>query len=278
MSILQFLQNVDRRFLYVLVLFTVAIPFFFPMKIPITVQPATEALYDAIEALPPNSFVLLSMDWGAATRGENRPQSIAFITHLMRKHVRFGMLSFEPTSKTLSQGIAEDLAKQYHYTYGTDWVNFGYRADQDNYLKGFVHDVPGILSTDIKGQPVATMPVMQGVHTAKDIAMLLDVTPSDTYNSYVKFVQGPYQVPLGVALTSVMAPEAFNRLDSHQIVGLMGGLQGGVEYEQKLGYVGKATQASLSSSFAHFLIIGLILMGNVAMLAERKLKSRAGSH
>lgn len=276
MNILRFLQEVDRRFLYVLILLVVSAPFFLKVKIPVHVSPATEALYDAIENLPQGSFVLLSVDWGAGTRGENRPHTYALLHHLMRKKLRFAMISFEPQSTTICQAIAEEVAKQYHYKEGTDWVNVGYKPDQDNYLKAFVLDIPGSVGFDIHHNPVASLPVMQGIKTARDIKLLLDVTPSDTYNSYIKFLQGPYQVPLGVAPTSVMAPEAYNRLDSGQVIGIMPGLQGAVEYEQKLGISGKATQASLSLSAAHFLIIFFILMGNVAMLLERRQRARQG--
>jgi hypothetical protein len=280
-NLLGALQNVDRRYLYALLLFTVALPFFISAEIPVPVQPSTKALYDTIDKLPERSFVLLSMDWGPGTRGENRAQAIALLKHLMRKNLRFAMISFEPSSKTLAEALARDEAADTSthrkYEYGVDWVNFGYRADQDDYIKGFVHNIPGTVGEDIHGAPVASMKVLEGVHSAQDIAMLLDVTPSDTYNSYVKFVQGPYQIPFGVALTAVMAPEGYNRLDSHQVVGLMAGLQGAVEYEQKLGYAGRANRASLSSSAAHFLIIGLILMGNVAMLLDKRKRKQGGA-
>ena len=270
MNILSFLQNVDRRFLYALILFVVGVPFFLKLKLPVSVSPSTESLYQAIEQLQPNDFVLLSMDWGAGTRGENRPQSIILLNHIMRKKLRFAILSFEPQSKTIAQAMTEEIAKTYHYVYGQNWVNFGYRADQDNYLKGFVLDITHTIVSDINGTPIESMPVMKGVTSAHDIKLILDVTPSDSFNSYIKFVQGPFHVPEGVALTSVMAPEAYNRLDSKQLVGLMAGLQGAVEYETRMGILGRATRASISLSFAHFLIIALILMGNVAMVLERR--------
>lgn len=275
MNILRFLQEVDRRFLYVLVLIVVSVPFFMPLKIPVKVSPPTERLYQAIEALPENSFVLLGVDWGAGTRGENRPQTISLMRHIMRKKLRFALLSFEPQSRTLVQTIAEDLTRQTGYKEGVNWVNFGYKPDQENYLKAFVLDIPGSVKLDRRGLPVVDMPVMQGIKTARDIKLLLDVTPSDTYNAYIKFLQGSYQVPFGVACTSVITPEAVNRLDSGQIIGLIAGLQGAVEYEQRLGVTGSATSASISSSAAHFLIILFIVMGNVAMALERRQRARA---
>lgn len=278
MNILRFLQEVDRRFLYGLILLASTVPFFLKVRIPVTIQPATQKFYDAVEALHENDFVILGVDWGGGTRGENRAQTIAIINHLMRKKCRFALLSFEPQSKTLCQTIAEQETAKYHYVEGVNWVNFGYKPDQENYLKGFVLNIPQQVGIDRRGIPLSTLPVMQGITTAADVKLLADVTPSDTYNGYIKFMTQSYKIPLCVAPTSVMAPEAFNRLDSGQVVGLMSGLQGAVEYEQLLGLPGKATSASLSSSAAHLLIIGFILLGNLAMILERRQRALAGGH
>jgi hypothetical protein len=117
---------------------------------------------------------------------------------------------------------------------------------------------------------------MQGIRTAKDIKFLIDITPSATYEAYIQFLQGPFQIPMGLAPTSVMVPEAFNRLDSKQIVGMMAGLKGAIEYEQLLGELGSANRASVSLSFAHLLVILFIVLGNVAMLLERRQRRLAG--
>ena len=95
----------------------------------------------------------------------------------------------------------------------------------------------------------------------------------------IQFMQGPADVPMAVALTAVMAPEAYNYVDSKQIIGMLNGLKGGNEYEQLLGVFGKASRASNSSSFAHLLIISFIALGNVAMLLERRQRARlSGLH
>lgn len=274
MKILRFLQEVDRRFLYIMILLVVSVPFFIKIKLPVKITPASQKLYDTIEAMPERSFVLLGVDWGAGTRGENLAQTIALMRHVMKKKLRFALLSFEPQSRTLAQNLAERLTKEYGYTEGKDWVNFGYKPDQENYLKAFVLDIPNSVGIDRRGLPVAGMPVMDGIKTARDIKLLLDVTPSDTYNAYIKFLQGSYQVPMGVACTSVITPEAVNRLDSGQIVGLIAGLQGAVEYEKLIDSPGKATSANISSSAAHFLIIAFILMGNIAMALERRQRAQ----
>ncbi len=275
MNILRLLQEVDRRFLYALLIVAVTVPFFLTIRLPVPISPQTQALYDKIESLPPNSFVLFGVDWSAGSRGENRPQTEALMRHLMRRKLRFALLAFDPQASTLAQTIALRIQGQYGYQEGVNWVNWGYKTSMSLFLKALVQDIPHTAATDVHGRPVGTLPVMQGIHSARDISLLLDVTPTPSFQVYIQFVQGPYQIPMGLAPTAVMAPEAFTYLDSHQLVGMVTGLQGAIEYEQLLGFVGSATRASVSSSFAHLLILLFILLGNVAMILERRQRASA---
>ncbi len=285
MRILRMMQTIDARYLYALLMLSVALPFFIPFQLPVVVTPETEALYDAVENLPANSFVLVGIDWNAGSRGENRPQTTVILRHLMARHLRFALLDFsDPQGATLGEEIAHELQGQYGYQEGRDWVNFGYQVDMVNWLKSFVLNVPGQVQTDSSGKPVASLPVMQGIRTARNIPLVIDITPTGSYQTYIQFMAGPYRnsMKMGVALTAVMAPDAYNYLDSHQIVGLLAGLTGAAEYQSRFAQEydkglllrSRVTRYSNSSSSAHILIICLILMGNIAMILERRQRAR----
>lgn len=277
MNILQTLQQVDRRYLYAMLLLAVCLPFFISRSIPVPISPDTRGLYEHIEALPENSFVLVGMDWSAGTKGENGAQSEAILRHLMRKRLRFAMLAFaNAQASTLSEDIAQRLQKDYGYKEGENWCNFGFKTDQQNLLQAFIRDIPGSIGTDVHGTPIEKLPVMQGVHSGKDINFFVDITGTNTFNIYIQFLQGPAGVPMGAALTAVMAPEALTYLDSKQMIGLLNGLKGATEYEQLMNSPGAATRASNSSALAHLLIITFIILGNIAMVLERRQKQRSG--
>ena len=270
---LRILQTIDRRALYFMLMLAVTTPFFLYISLPVNISPQTKALYDKVDSLPSDSFVLFGLDWSASTRGENGAQTEALMRHFMKRRVRFALLAFgDPQAETLGQAMAERLQKEYSYVEGKDWTNFGYHpsAAQENTLKAMVQDVVQTMKNDNRKHPLGTLEVMHGIKTARDFSLIIDVTPSNTYLPYIQFLQGPAQVPMGSALTSVMAPEMFNYIDSKQVVGMMGGLQGAIEYEQLLHIPGKATRAGLSSSFAHLLIMGLIIVGNIALLLEKR--------
>ena len=287
MTALRFLQTVDRRVLYALLLLSVTLPFFLNVTLPMKISPATESLYNAIEALHEGDFVLLGTDWSGGTRGENYPETEAFMRHIMQKKLRFGILCFDPQSPTLVGAIAHGLQDQYGYKEGENWVNFGYKVDAKNFFKGFSQSIVSLVPNDTRGIPLAGLPVMNGVRSAADIRFVMVITPTSLFQTYIQFLAGPKHIPMGLAPTSVMVPEAFNYLDSGQLVGMIPGLPGAGEYQVKYDKQyppapgqnrppSKAAAFSNSASFAHLLIIAFILLGNVAMILERRQNRRMG--
>ncbi|MGY8808880.1 MAG: hypothetical protein ACKVLG_02885, partial [Fidelibacterota bacterium] len=59
--------SVDRRFIFVLIGLAVFIPLLYPIDLPIRTTPTTEKVYKAIDAIPANSKVLMSFDYGPST-------------------------------------------------------------------------------------------------------------------------------------------------------------------------------------------------------------------
>ncbi|MDE2127019.1 MAG: hypothetical protein KGJ62_10550 [Armatimonadetes bacterium] len=286
-NIVNNLQRLDRRYLYALLILCVVAPFFLEFNPPVYPTKPSRDLFNMIQSLPEHSFVLLGIDWSAGTRGENLPETEAIMRHLMLRHLRFGMLAYsDPQGKTQGENAAIRIGKEFGYREGIDWVNIGFKVDMNNSLKAMDLNVPGTFSTDIHGNKLSSLPVMAGVHTAADFSALIDITATSSYQTYIQFVGGPYRLKTGIAVTAVMAPESFNYLDSGQIKGLLQGLSAAAEYEtlveneeQKEGHplppeTAIATKFNNSSSFAHLLIILMIILGNAGMLIERASKRR----
>ncbi|MCC6963980.1 MAG: hypothetical protein IT585_12065, partial [candidate division Zixibacteria bacterium] len=67
------LGGLDRRWVYLLVAITVMIPVIFPVELPMAVTPEARKLYDAVEALPDSSVVMLTFDYYASATPETLP-------------------------------------------------------------------------------------------------------------------------------------------------------------------------------------------------------------
>lgn len=282
------LTNIDRRIIYGILLLIVIVGLLVPLPIPIRVSPATEAFYDTVARAPVDKLAIVTTTWSAATRGENGPQTRMIMTHLMSRHIRFAIMSFDQQSTKLAQALANELAPQFGYEYGRDWVNWGYRADITGTLKGIVQDIDSTIGRDsILHQPLATFPAMRGVRNIQDVSMVLDASPSATYTAFIGLLVGANkQMAYCFAPTSVMAPQTYSYLDSGQMKGMMFGIKGAAEYEELLvehhilKEKGFTTRAMTPVSFALILLFVFIGLGNYGMLAggrpARRGTSQAG--
>jgi len=276
-------QRIDRRYLYLLLAIVVAAPFVFNVPVPAAVVlPQTRSFYDTIEQMAndpvaKNKLVILSANYGAGTLAENNTQCEAVMRHLMKRHLKFAIFAFaDPQGRELGQRVADSIQDHYGYFYGRDYVNIGYRPSGAivPLLKSAVRDVPGTFGNDIKGTPLAQVPVMQGIKTVNDIGLIIEITPAGTVGAWIQFFQrtGDKPIPTLFCPTAVMAAEAFPYLKSGQLQGMLNGLSGAIEYEVLTGEKGFGTRASASLSYAHLLIILLIVLGNAGMFAERYLR------
>ena len=277
------LQSLDRRWIYLITALVIGIPFLPGVKIPVpppVVQPQTRAYYDTIEAIAADpvekrKLVILTNNYASGTLAENQSQFDATLRQLMRHKLKFALFAFnDPQGRDLGLRVAESLAPSRGYVYGENWCSFGYRpADGINQvLKTMSNDLQGGIVNDANGQPIGSLPVMANVKSADDVSLVVNFASSATIDSWVQFFSRPDKTPLPLLYgpTSVMAPEGYPLLRSGQLKGMLNGLKGAIEYEVLLKEPGFATQASASLSWAHFMIILLIVVGNIGMYLERK--------
>ena len=94
-NILQRLENIDRRIIYLFVLFSVSIPIYYKLIFTPAPLPTSEAFYQTVERMAEkkDKIALISSDWGPNTKAENQSQMEVAIEHLMRTEVPFVITS-----------------------------------------------------------------------------------------------------------------------------------------------------------------------------------------
>jgi hypothetical protein len=276
-SFLAWLQTIDRRIMYTLLIVLVAWPLIRPLGMPIPITPQVLGVYKAVEAIPKNKVAIVSVNWDAGTSGENEWQTRAIVRHLMRHGTRIIFVAMNaPQGSEFAQQIGESIGKEYHKVYGTDWVNVGFRPNMDNVVMAMRLDIPGTLKTDRDLRPLSEFPIMRRVKTIKhDVGLIVETTGSATLASWISFVQGVDKVPLAYCPTAVMLAEGYNPLDAHQIVGMLPGLKGAGEYEELLKRPDFGYRGAGALSTSHMLIIVLIILGNVGYVVVGR---RAAPH
>jgi hypothetical protein len=277
-SFWQRMQQIPRYYIYLLLAAVVVWQILFPILLPIVPSAATRAVESAVAAVPDGKLIVISTDWDASTQPETGPQTAAIIEACFRHNKKFVLLTLSlPMGAKLSNEIAVRIARRHHAAYGVQWANWGYKVGGSNVLLAMVKDVPKAMGADFYGRPVTQLPVMQGVRTIKDIGLVAEVTGlAGMTEMWIGLVQGPYQVPFTAGYTAVMAPGYYPFMDSGQIDGMLVGAKGAAEMEVLLRKPGLGMAIMSAQSWAHVLIILLIILGNVGYLMTGRRERRRG--
>jgi hypothetical protein len=272
------IRNIDRRIIFTLIFVAVAWPLIQPMRLPIDVSPPVRTLYDAVEAIPPGSIVMLGGDYSPDTMPELQPMVDTFLRHAFKRDLRVVIACLWPASPPLIERTLTPLAAEFNKEYGVDYVNLGYMAGGIVTLLGMGASIPNTFPTDYGGTPVRQIPLMQEVKNFDDIAFVMEVsagTPGT--REWVQQVQSRYRVALGSGTTAVGAPNFYPYVQSGQLTGLLGGLKGAAEYETLIEYPGDATKGMDAQSIVHALIVVFILLGNAVYLVQLRARKRMES-
>ena len=273
MSFWEKVSKLDRRWIYLLVALAVIVPLFMRVRLPMAVTPEVQQLYGAIEALPDSSVVMLTFDYYASTVAETRPMSIAALHHLFRKNMKVVTMTTVPLGgPSIAENVMGIMAKQYGKTYGVDYVNLGYKANYEAVLLGMGTSIESIYPADQRGTPLKDIPLMEQVKSYKDVKFIFIVADNGIVDYWISIVNAQFSTPMGAGVTAVMAPKFYSYVQAKQMTGLLGGMKGAAEYEQLVQKPALASIGMSSQSLVHFLIIFLVVVGNVSYFMLRREK------
>ncbi len=276
MNIWERMEKIDRRWIYLMVALAVIIPFLLPVRFPISVTPETKDVYDYIEAMPDSSVVMLVFDYYPSTMAETQPMTIAAMYQFFRKNMKVITLSNIPLGgPSMAELITRQVAEEFHKVYGVDYVNLGYKANYVAVLKGMGTSIESIFPTDNSGTPLRDLPLMRSVKNYADVKFIFEVADNATADYWVSIVNAGYGTPMAIGATAVMAPKLYAYIGAKQIVGLLGGMKGAAEYEILINRRDAAYRGMDVQSLVHFLIVALVILGNVGYFAGRRYRRRA---
>jgi hypothetical protein len=256
----------------------VVIPFLFPFKFPVGITPEARQLFDAVEALPDSSVVMLTFDYYPSTIAETEPMSRVALHHLWRKNCRIVTMTTIPLGgPSMAERVTREMALEYDKEYGIDFVNLGYKANYVAVLKGMGNTIESIYPTDNNGTRLSELPLMDSVKNYNDIDFIYVVADNAIVDYWISIVNAQYDIPVGSGVTAVMAPKFYAYIGAGQMTGMLGGMKGAAEYELLVGKKGKAFTGMDVQSLVHLLIIGLVVLGNVGYFVSRRTKRRRES-
>lgn len=270
------LQNIDRRIIYLLLVLVTLVPLIKPLGIPLQISDSTRAVFDIIDALDPaQDRVLLSFDYSPGAGIDIHSIPSAIVEHLVDKGIPFVAVAFNPDGAIMADRIITALRERgIELEYGVDYANLGFMAGEEAAIRAFALDCYSI-PIDSRGNKTPDLPIMQGIQDARDFSFVHGFANSDLgIHGWIRQVVDTMKIRYAVGVVTVSVPGAMPFYNSGQLVGLLGGLRGAAEYETLIERPGLAVSMMDAQSMGHLLIMGFIVVGNIAYFASRREKNK----
>lgn len=270
------LLALDRRIIFLLVALGVIMPLLLPINLPVAVSPRVRAAFDAVDALPAGSVVLLSMDYEPDTMAELLPMSIAVLRHCFRKHVKVVAMTLYPAGVGLGEQALNQASRDERAVRNKDFVWLGYKSGFQVVILGIGESLRAVFPVDGYGTPLDSIPMLTGVNSYRQISLVVNLTASSAADYWIQFAQGRYHAPMILGSTAVMATDYYPYLSSKQILGLVGGMKGAAEYERLIDVFGNGRRGMDAQSLVHLIVVLLVIVGNLALFASRGWRGGGG--
>ena len=208
--------------------------------------------------------------------------ALAILRHCFKKGVIPIVMTHWVTGLNLDKMAILEAAKDANSHFdkrivsGVNYVFLGYRPGWEQLVLHMNENIKTAFDTDYFGKATEDMPALKGVTSLKDVKLIVDLAAGATVEMWIAYGADKVNVPMAAGTTAVMAPDLYPWIQSHQLIGFLGGLRGAADYEEKLGYPGTGIRGMPAQSAAHVLIVLLILGANIYLFAGRLFGRKKG--
>ncbi|MSR18348.1 MAG: hypothetical protein EXS00_04115 [Phycisphaerales bacterium] len=297
MSLLERLDIIDRRWIFLLMALAVSIPIIVSgmtgKTFPESATPTTQTAFDTIESLPAGSKVLLAFDFDPASAGELQPMAIAFTRHVASRDfdMYFATL-WAPAPPLIIETIKSVIVAGHpHMVYGVDYVNLGFQAGNESVLKVISTDFKQSFTVDARGTPVTSIPMMADIKSTEDFDLIINLSAGyPGCKEWVQYIVSPTlsgdhgtELKLVAGVTGVQAPQMVPYWP-RQLKGMLAAIKGAAEYEALVNaslmeanpgliispVFNEAQRRMAPQLFGHLLMVSLIILGNVIHFSRKR--------
>lgn len=271
-SVLEKLATIDRRYIYILIVITVTLPFLLKTALPIRVSPPVMSAHTAVDTLKTGSVILVSIDYDPTSLPEIQPMLVSILRHAFSKGVKVIMMGHIPLGIPVGQLGLEQVVEEMGMKYGEDYVNLGYRPGYTAVMVTMGRAIREVFWSDYRGTPVDEFPLMRNIVNYEQIDLLVTLAHGYAAEFWAQYAGARYGQRIIVGCTAVVAPDLYPYLQAGQIEGLIGGLKGAAEYETLIGRPGVGVLGMPAQSLTHIVILLFIIFGNIGYFVLRRKK------
>ncbi len=264
------------RWLVVLALIAavVATRFFQPLSTP-SAGDQPQRAREFIQSLPPDSTVLVAVEYEPDTAAEMQPLAEALLNHLARRgDITVYTLSTRPTGAAMAQSALTSIANP-----PAEWTNLGYVAGgQTGIGVVTIGALPGIaspLEVDYRGE--ATNAAASRLSDLDPAVIIVVSARSEHLRAWVEQAGVPLGVPMIAAVSAASTPLAYPYEQSGQFEAVLSGLNDAVAYNALENASGNTellttwnAQAIGGAAAAILILIGGVLYGLIALRQQEQ--------
>jgi hypothetical protein len=275
MGFIDKLQDIDRRWIYLLTWIFVLFPLIFPLGLPVPIQSESTKWYNYIKSIPDGSVVVFSPMYGTSGMPELFPMTLATMHQLWSKNVKVIVVAFWAEGALVFDMLLKQMdpsTAPYNKVYGTDWINLGYIPGSEPAMRALGEDIAKTAPKDyLYDKDTASYPMMANIKSAKDVTLIISIeTGTPGYPEWLRQWNEPYKTPIIVGVIGVSAPGVAPYLQSGQVGAMLPGLTSSAEYELLINRKGLAIAGVDAVSMSHILVVLLVILGNVGYFATRR--------
>jgi hypothetical protein len=292
MGLLDRLLQLDRRWIFLLVLLAILVPTIFPIGLPVSTSKETRAAFEYVESLQPGDIVWLSIDYGPSSEPENNPMAEAFLRQCFLKKIRVIVTALYPLGglSIANDIVARVTAEFPDLRYGVDYVNLGYKEGASAVMRRLGQNIETAFPVDVNRKPIGQIPMMEGLRNIGQVKLVFTVATGVIGEYWITLVNAQFGTPVIIGPTAVSAPKYYAYLNAGQAKGMLGGMKGASEYEHLLrdahpemdafyrttrGFT--AMRGMYGQTVIHALMLVFIVLGNAAYLRGRAAGRRGGA-
>lgn len=257
----------DRRLIYLVLIAISLFAAFYPQNIPVKISEATQKAYDAIEAVPDGSYILMYSGGGSLKYMGSQHIAIAVNTQVQRKNLKVILISYMPINLPWIILGMEDMYAQPLNTdplYGTEIVFLGAPPGGELAIITLSEDIRSLMPVDYYGNSLDSLPMMVGFNALKDVKLCIaqwfgaqTSTPVHTY------LTGKFNIPMICYADNQEYASNLTMYKAGVYVGMMHGSRGGLEYETAVGIVGLASLNQWVYTLGASVVIILMVAVNI---------------
>ena len=271
-------QPIERRVVFLYIALAISLPLLMQKSAPVPVTPDVQQLVDALDKLPPGAKVLAAFDYDPASAPELQPMGVAFFKYAFKHDFKVIIMGLWPQGpQQANQAIIEamqdpEIAAK-NLQVGEDYVNLGFQSGNEFVIQSMGSGFKRMFPTDDRRIPYDDIPLLNDITDFSNIDFIFNLSAGKPGTvEWVQIAVDRFGAKCGAGNTAVQAPQVYPYLRSGQLIGLLGGMSGGAEFEKAVNEKGQASTFIFAQMISHATVIAFIIIGNMAFFISRKKK------